>query len=135
MTESEKSADSAKCILHVCTSCRPSGFPREPKSERPGFLLYQELKKSIEKSNLKKLISLREADCLSLCPRPCGVAMSAPGSWTYLFGDQNSAQTAGEILDCALIYIDAPKGHMPRDKRPASLKSAILGRVPPDFEG
>ena len=134
MTESEKSGNLARCTLHVCTSCRPSGFPREPKSERPGFLLFQELKKSIETRDLEKHIDLREAECLSLCPRPCGVAMSARGSWTYLFGDQDSARTAGDILDCALIYMDAPEGRMPRDKRPMNLKSAILGRVPPDFD-
>ena len=39
------------CILHVCTSCRPKGFPREPQSDRPGFILYEKLSRLIERRN------------------------------------------------------------------------------------
>ena len=42
--------------LHVCTSCRPSGFPREPKENRPGFCLYNQLDKLLEEQNLKDKI-------------------------------------------------------------------------------
>ena len=54
--------------LHVCTSCRPSGFPREPKENRPGFCLYNQLDKLLEEQNLKDKIDILPADCLSLCP-------------------------------------------------------------------
>ena len=78
MKESNNSDNFIQCTLHVCTSCRPAGFPREPKSDRPGFLLHKELERLIDKRNLEKKISLRATECLSLCPRPCGVALSAP---------------------------------------------------------
>ena len=124
-----------KCTLHVCKSCRPTGFPGEPRNQRPGFLLHEKLERLIEDRNLGETVTLQAADCLSLCPRPCGVALSAPGHWTYLFGDQDSEETANNILDCALVYLAEPKGEMPRAKRPASLRSSIMGRIPPSFNG
>ena len=131
MKESNNCDNVIQCTLHVCTSCRPVGFPREPKNDRPGFLLHQELERLIDKRSLEKKISLRVTECLSLCPRPCGVALSAPGAWTYLFGDQDAKKTAEDIIECALIYVEEPAGYMPREKRPTQLKSSILGRVPP----
>ena len=129
--DTDDSQNIRRCTLHVCRSCRPDGFPGEPRDKRPGYLLHEELKKLIEDRNLGETITLQAADCLSLCPRPCGVALSAPGHWTYLFGDQDSEATANDIVDCALTYVAEPKGEMSRTKRPASLRSSIMGRVPP----
>ena len=119
------------CTLHVCTSCRPPGFPREPRENRPGFLLHQTLTKLIEEQGLSCRVNLKSAECLSLCSRPCGIALTSVGSWTYLFGDQDPDQTAEDILSCILIYIESSQGFMPRNKRPTNLRSSILGRVPP----
>ena len=120
-----------QCFLHVCTSCRPSGFPREPENNRPGFKLYQQLNKRLKERNLERRINILSADCLSLCSRPCGIALSSPGSWSYLFGDQDAERSADDILDCAKTYIDADGGRMARAQRPVSLRSTILGRIPP----
>ncbi len=35
---------SRSSVLHVCTSCRVPGSPREPRDSRAGFKLYQELR-------------------------------------------------------------------------------------------
>ena len=32
-------------------------------------------------------IALRPVECLSVCKRPCTVALAAPGKWTYVVGD------------------------------------------------
>ena len=119
------------CILHVCTSCRPKGFPREPQSDRPGFILYEKLSRLIERRNYDFNLKLKPTDCLSLCPRPCGIALSCRGSWTYLFGEQSPDSTVEDILDCVSVYMKNPDGEMPRASRPSSLRSSILGRVPP----
>ncbi len=126
-----KDSATSSCNLHVCTSCRPSGFPRDPKEKRPGFLLYQELQQLLKEDHLQDKVNLHPAECLSLCKRPCGIALSSPGAWTYLFGDQDADLTAREILDCVSVYLEAPTGQMARDMRPEALRASILGRVPP----
>ena len=120
-----------KCKLHVCTSCRPSGFPRDPATNRPGFKLFQELSSLLDKNLLRDQIELVPTECLSLCPRPCGIALSRNNSWTYLFGDQDAKKTASDILDCAITYIQNPDGLLLRKDRPETLQPSILGRIPP----
>ena len=119
------------CTLFVCTSCRPPGCPREPEEQRPGFLLFHRLARLIDEGYVSHEIELKAAECLSLCPRPCGIALSSPGSWTYLFGDQDPNQSPEEILDCVSSYIEKPAGQLARASRPSGLRSTILGRIPP----
>ena len=114
-----------KCKLHVCISCRPSGFPRDPATNRPGFKLFQELSSLVDKNLLRDQIELVPTECLSLCPKPCGIALSRNNSWTYLFGDQDAEKTASDILDCAITYIQNPDGLLPRKDRPETLQPSI----------
>ena len=119
------------CTLHVCTSCRPPSVPRDPKTQRPGYLLYQKLQEALPLSPLQDKVELKAAGCLSICPRPCGIAISKPGAWTYLFGDQVPTKTVEDILECVATYLESSKGFMPRANRPRYLRRSILGRVPP----
>ena len=129
--QDKNKCSNGKCKLHVCTSCRPSGFPRYPATNRPGFKLFQELSSLLDKNLLRDQIELVPTECLSLCPRPCGIALSRNNSWTYLFGDQDAEKTASDILDCAITYIQNPDGLLPRKDRPETLQPSILGRIPP----
>ena len=126
-----KKANTQSCTLHVCTSCRPPGSPRWPEESRPGFVLYKELVQAIEASDLRDRVEVRGAECLSICPRPCGLAFSSPGSWTYLFGDQQTSETAMDVIECVSLYLKSPNGFMARNERPKSFRGSILGRVPP----
>ena len=119
------------CRLHVCTSCRPAGAPREPKVLRAGFLLYKKVRDAIENSGLRDRVSVVPAECLSLCPRPCGIALSRQGAWTYLFGDQHPNETTDDLLKCISLYLESQDGFMSRQERPKTLRGSILGRVPP----
>ena len=133
-TESEEigsRSPSGKCTLFVCTSCRPTGFPREPKEDRPGFLLYHKILEALEGSDLRDSVNVEAAKCLSLCPRPCGVALTSGETWTYLFGDQDPATSVASILGCVSIYLKCDDGEMPRGVRPPGLRESILGRLPP----
>lgn len=112
-----------RCTLHVCTSCRAPGTPREPPESRPGYILYQELCATFNDSPLRSRVDVRPAECLSVCPRPCGIALWSAGAWTYLFGDQNPGETTRGIVACVSLYVEA------RD--PKSLRASVLGRVPP----
>ena len=121
-------------FLHVCTSCRPSGCPREPKENRPGYRLYKNIEAKLGSRNLEKKLHLLPAECLSLCSRSCGIAMSSGGSWTYLFGDQDPDTTVDDILECVGTYIKNDLGNMTRNQRPPTLRSSILGRIPPGIK-
>ena len=119
------------CTLHVCVSCRPSNFPREPKENRPGFRLHRELERLIKARNYSDLINLESTECLSLCPRPCGIAISSQSGWTYLFGDQDANLDAQAIIDCVISYSKEPTKPLARHQRPKNMRASILGRVPP----
>ena len=119
-----------RCTLHVCTSCRTKGMPREPKEARPGYILFEEMKALLSNSALENRVDLIPTECLSICPRPCGIALSSNESWTYLFGDQQPNQTANEIMACVSLYLQTKNGFMARGQRPKSLRSSILGRIP-----
>lgn len=118
-------------VLHVCTSCREPGSPREPFYQRAGHKLFQALKTEICGTSLADQVEVRPAECLSICPRPCGIAISSRGSWSYLFGDQEPPASVKEIIECLAVYIGTDKGFMPRSERPKGLRGSILGRVPP----
>ena len=119
------------CVLHVCTSCRAAGTPREPFYQRAGYKLFHALKEELSGTKLGELVDLQPAECLSICPRPCGIAVSSAGSWSYLFGDQESTASVKEIIECLSLYLESEKGFMPRDQRPQGMRRSILGRVPP----
>ena len=120
-----------ECTLYVCTSCRPAGFPKEPIENRPGFRLHREISQALARSEMRDSVNLKAVQCLSLCSRSCGIAMTSRGAWTYLFGDQSPALSVGSILDCLSTYLKSSRGEMPRTIRPVGLRESILGRVPP----
>ena len=124
-------SDLRSSVLHVCTSCRMPGSAREPRENRPGFKLYQKLRAAFSDSPVGHHVQVRAADCLSVCPRPCGIALGSPGAWSYIFGEQHPSESVSEIVQCASLYIATSDGFMPREQRPKSLRSSILGRVPP----
>ena len=76
-------------------------------------------------------LEVRPAECLSLCPRPCGIALSSVGKWTYLFGDQKPRESARSITELVSLYLNSESGLMPREQRPDALRASVLGRVPP----
>ena len=130
--ESDEASSALGCTtLHVCTSCRPTNYPREPRENRPGHILYKELSTKLLDSALKDIVNVAPARCLSLCPRPCGIAFSSPGAWSYLFGDQRPGETASDIIKCLEIYVEIQNGELPRRRRPKALQVSILGRLPP----
>ncbi len=98
---------------------------------RPGFIFFKNVRDAVAASPLRERVEVKPTECLSVCPRPCGFALSLPGSWTYLFGDQQPDGSTDEVLECLSLYLETPDGFMPRLQRPKSLRGSILGRVPP----
>ena len=56
-------------VLHVCTSCRTPGSPREPEENRAGFKLYQELSTVFRDSTLGHHVKVQPTVCLNVCSR------------------------------------------------------------------
>ena len=131
--ESSKPDDvsSQTCTLFVCTSCRAAGTPREPQERRSGFIFYKQVCDALKVSALRDRVKVQPAECLSICPRPCGLGLSKPGGWTYLFGDQHPTEDVSDLIDCVSLYLDSSDGFMARKQRPHSMRNSILGRVPP----
>ena len=99
-----------KCTLYVCTSCRPAGFSREPIENRPGFRLHDEISQALDTSEMRQPANLEAVQYLSLCNRPCGIAMASGGAWTYLFGGQSPDLSVNFILECLSIYLRSSRG-------------------------
>ena len=131
MSQLDNDVGRPRCKLYVCTSCREKGTPREPEENRAGFKLFRELKHTVASSSVRDEVEVLATPCLSICPRPCGIAISLNGSWTYLFGDQAPKNTSDDIIHGLSLYLQSPQGLMPRDRRPYHLRRSILGRVPP----
>ncbi|MFM8746215.1 MAG: DUF1636 family protein [Aestuariivirga sp.] len=123
--------DAAKdACLSICFRCRPEGWLGNADARRPGA----DLADAIEAEALRRGIDLevlRDVRCMSQCKRPCVVAFSGQGRFTYLFGDLDPARDGPAVLDAFALYCAKPDGFLERFERPEVLQAGILGRVPP----
>ncbi len=121
----------ARHALWVCASCRTPGQDREPRSQRAGGALYRNLQARWQSWADRESVELREVECLSVCPRPCAVALSCEGKYTYVFGDISPLGAESAVLDVASLFLRTEDGFLPREQRPLALRAGILARVPP----
>jgi predicted metal-binding protein len=68
---------------------------------------------------------------MSQCLRPCVVAFSDRDRFTYLFGDLDPARHVDDIFVAFRMWLSRSDGFMDRNKRPPSMRSGILARIPP----
>ncbi len=116
--------------IHVCVTCREADLSAETAGERPGARLFRILRQAA----LKRAdpVSILPVECLSVCKRPCTIGFSAPGKWTYVYGDfAPDERSADTILDAAALYAAAPDGLIPWKQRPEGLKKGVVARIPP----
>jgi predicted metal-binding protein len=122
---------SATHHLFVCTSCRQPGEGKEPRELRSGAQLFRNLSERFAGWARRENFAIVPYECLSVCPRPCSLALRAPGKFTYVFGDLKPGETESAVIECATLYRRAPTGFLPREERPPALRGGILARVPP----
>jgi predicted metal-binding protein len=116
-------------ILDVCVLCRPPDWSQSDGA-RPGAILAQAVDRALAVRAMPQAVR-RNVRCISQCKRPCAVAFSAPGRFTYLFGDLVALRDATAVADAFALYLARPDGFMERFERPAALRAGILARVPP----
>ena len=76
-------------------------------------------------------VALKPVECLSVCKRPCTVALAAPGKWTYVVGDLNCASHLEDIVAAARRYAASSDGIVPWRERPLSFRKGVVSRTPP----
>ncbi|MBV9067041.1 MAG: DUF1636 domain-containing protein [Methylobacteriaceae bacterium] len=118
---------SVRTTIHVCTTCRLGDEPLEPKEARSGARLYREL----SQRRVHEGFEIIPVECLSVCKRPVTIGFSAPGKWSYIYGDFPPERSAETILAAAQLYADAPDGLIPWRERPDAIKRGVVARVPP----
>ena len=115
--------------LHVCITCRPAGGPDE-RDLRPGALLYRALCEAFARGDAPP-VRLQAVECLSVCKRPCTVAVTGPGRWTYIYGDLDPDLSVETILDGVRRYAATNDGLIPWRERPEAFRKGVVARVPP----
>ena len=116
--------------LSICFRCKPEGWPGVADARRPGADLADAIEAEATRRGIDQEV-LRDVRCMSQCKRPCVVAFSGEGRFTYLFGDLDPARDAAAVLDAFALYRTRPDGFMERFERPKVMQAGILGRVPP----
>jgi predicted metal-binding protein len=74
-------------------------------------------------------IELHPIICLGNCHQGCSAAVAMDGKWTYLLGHLRPGHAA-DLLAYAAAYAASDTGTVWRSGRAASLRDAIVARVP-----
>lgn len=128
--ESPASAGPEPVRLMVCTTCRAAGADAD--APRPGAQLLAALGEAIaaDPAAADRII-VEPVECLSVCKRPCTVSITAPGRWTYVYGDVDAAAHAGALVAFADQYRATADGLVPWRERPDFIRKGVVARVPP----
>jgi predicted metal-binding protein len=111
----------ARATLLVCVTCKSDEGPL-------GANLFAAL---AERLAAEPDIALSPIECLSVCKRPCTVALAAAGKWTYVVGDLTREAHVEDIVTAARRYAAAPAGIVPWRERPLPFRKGVVSRTPP----
>ena len=111
--------------LHVCITCRAGSIPAEGEAP-PGARLHAALADLLDGTATLRLSAVA---CLANCERGCSAAISAVGKWTYLLGGLGPGHAA-DLIAYAATYAASANGTVMPSRRPASLRQAVIARVP-----
>jgi predicted metal-binding protein len=104
----------------VCVTCKSDEGPM-------GAALYE----ALEARLADEAIALKAVECLSVCKRPCTVALAAPGKWTYVVGDLSRDDHVEDIVTAARRYAATNDGLVPWRERPLPFRKGVISRTPP----
>jgi len=111
--------------VSVCVTCgRTDGA-----AETAGARLLAALVPALAEARVP--VEAAPVECLSVCKRPCTVAASGPGRWTYVWGDIDPDADLAAVVDGLSRYAAAPDGLVPWRERPERFRKGVVARVPP----
>lgn len=85
---------------------------------------------ALRKDGLPVSLTRRTVSCLNGCPRPCNIALRAPGKWTLRLGRLTPGDAEG-VVDLAFAYAKSPTGEVPPEYWPRGLIEKVTVRTPP----
>ena len=94
--------------IHVCTACRRARADLPEGYDQPGLALAERLAEQLKAKG--STIPVLPVECLCVCKRPCTIALSADGNWTYLIGDLDTDTHLDEIVGAAEAYAASANG-------------------------
>jgi predicted metal-binding protein len=116
----------SETVLYVCTTCRREGD--DPDGPRSGARLLDALRDRVgDAAHLR----VEPVECLSVCKRPCTVAVASADRWTYVYGDMDPATSAEIILTGLAAYAETSDGIVPWRQRPTAFRTGVIARIPP----
>lgn len=128
-TDGTRPAMTDTVTIYVCSTCRAAGD--DPDGPRAGTRLAADLLRRVRRRMPgTDGVAVVPVECLSVCKRPVTIGFSAPGKWTYVYGDF-PPDGAEAILAAAAQYAAAGDGLIPWRERPDSLKRGVVARLPP----
>ena len=115
--------DDCGATLYVCITCKAG-------DDRPGRALFDALTARIAADG-EAGVRLRAVECLSVCKRPCTVALAARGKWTYVVGDLSLDSHLEDIVTAARRFARTEDGIVPWRERPIPFRKGVISRTPP----
>ena len=117
-----------QATVYVCTTCRRRTGEGEGDFDQPGRALAERV------TNLLAAdagIEVVPVECLSVCKRPCTVALAAPGKWSYVVGDLDNEAHPEDVATAARAFAASADGIVPWRERPQTFRKGVISRVPP----
>lgn len=115
-----------RTTVYVCETCRPADH--DDDAPRPGKLLAEALAERAASGEAN--IDVVGVQCLSVCKRPCAVAVSGEGKFTYIVGDAEPNVHADDILAYAAAHGASEDGVTAWRERPQLVRKSVIARVP-----
>jgi predicted metal-binding protein len=112
--------------IFVCVTCRHG----DEEGVRPGKILFDAVEARLA-DRPDGGVALRGVECLSVCKRPCTLALAGPGKWTYVVGDLDKEASVDDVIEAALKFAATPDGIIPWRQRPLSFRKGVVSRAPP----
>jgi predicted metal-binding protein len=112
--------------IFVCVSCKHA----DDAGARPGEALFEAVRARLARG-CGSDIALRAVECLSVCKRPCTVALAGPGKWTYVVGDLDAEANVEDVVEAAMKFAATDDGLIPWRERPKSFRQGVISRAPP----
>ena len=114
-----------KTTLYLCQTCR-MGQPVPDDGIVPGARLLD----AVRAQGVPEDVRIEPVSCLSACGQGCAVALSRPGSWTYVQGAL-TPEDAHEVVVMARQYAESADGIVPWRERSVLFRKNTVARIPP----
>lgn len=121
--------DQPDVTIFVCVTCRHE----DEEGVRSGKILHDAIEARLA-GRMDRAVALRGVECLSVCKRPCTLALSGPRRWTYVVGGLDREASVDDILDAAVKFAATDDGIIPWRERPLSFRRGVVSRTPPLLE-